>query len=238
MTDPHPVILAATVVLLRDVPGTVEGGSFGGGSLEVLMLHRTSKVAFGGMWVFPGGRVEDGDRHPDDPPDLEQAVEAAAQRAAIREASEECGLDVDPHAVVALSRWTPPAVTPRRFATWFFVARVPEGEVVVDGGEILDHLWLAPADVLARRDRGEIDLAPPTWVTLHDLVGLADVDAVLAMARSRRPVPHYETRWSKVEGGAVALWAGDAGYATSSVHAEGARHRLWMVAEGWRLERT
>ena len=22
------------------------------------MLHRTSKVSFGGMWVFPGGRID------------------------------------------------------------------------------------------------------------------------------------------------------------------------------------
>ena len=40
-----PAIPAATVVLLKDH----ETGP------EVLMLHRTSKVNFGGMWVFPGG---------------------------------------------------------------------------------------------------------------------------------------------------------------------------------------
>jgi 8-oxo-dGTP pyrophosphatase MutT (NUDIX family) len=228
-----PAIPAATVVLIRD--GSTTGGE---AELEVLMLHRTSEVAFGGMWVFPGGRVDDGDRSPDDPADPEQAVEAAAQRAAAREAMEECGLAVDPTGIEALSRWTPPAVTPRRYATWFFLARVPPGEVVVDGGEILDHLWLAPAEVLARRDRGEIVLAPPTWVTLHDLAGLADVEAALAMARARRPVPHYETRWREVDQGAVAMWEGDAGYETSTPDVAGPRHRLWMLETGWRLERT
>ena len=225
-------IPAATVVLIRD--GSAPGGAT---ELEVLMLHRASKVAFGGMWVFPGGRVDDGDRSPDDPADPEQAVEAAAQRAAAREAMEECGLVVDPTGIEALSQWTPPAVTPRRYATWFFLARVPPGDVVVDGGEILDHLWLAPAEVLARRDRGEIDLAPPTWVTLHDLAGSADVEEALAMARSRRPVPHYETRWREVDHGAVAMWDGDAGYETSDPEVAGPRHRLWMLSTGWRLER-
>jgi 8-oxo-dGTP pyrophosphatase MutT (NUDIX family) len=45
----HP---AATVVLLREVDGT----------LEALMMRRGAGLAFmGGMWVFPGGRVEPDD---------------------------------------------------------------------------------------------------------------------------------------------------------------------------------
>ena len=218
--DGPPAIPAATVILVRDRSG-----------LEVLMLHRTSAVAFGGMWVFPGGRVEDADRRPDDDGD-----EPAARRAAIREAAEECGLGVDPDGVVAFSRWTPPAGAPRRFATWFFLARVPEGEVVVDGGEILDHRWLAPAEVLEQRDRGEVDLAPPTWMTLHTLLDATDVDDALAQAATRRPVVHYQTRWRNTDGGAVAMWDGDAGYPTSDPDVTGPRHRLWMDADGWRLE--
>src|SRR6478735_7867017 len=49
--DPNPAIPAATVILLRD----------SNGGIETLMLRRNSKIAFGGMWVFPGGRVEEGD---------------------------------------------------------------------------------------------------------------------------------------------------------------------------------
>ena len=217
-----PAIPAATVVLLRD----------GADGLETLMLHRTSKVAFGGMWVFPGGRVDDGDRRPDDVDD-----EAPARRAAVREAVEECGLAVAPEDVVAFSHWTPPALAARRYATWFFVARATAGDVTVDGAEIHDHRWLAPREVLERRDRGEVDLAPPTWVTLADLAEVPSVDVALATAASRRPVPRYETRWAEVEGGAVVLWAGDAGYETADPGAEGPRHRLWMTSDGWRYER-
>jgi 8-oxo-dGTP pyrophosphatase MutT (NUDIX family) len=43
---------AATVVPLRDGPA----------GLEVLMLRRSGRGAFGGMWVFPGGKVESEDR--------------------------------------------------------------------------------------------------------------------------------------------------------------------------------
>ena len=78
---------------------------------------------------------------------------------------------------------------PRRFATWFFVARASAGEVVVDGGEIHEHEWLPAREVLARRDRGEVDLAPPTWMTLHDLAQHGDVDAALREAVRARPPP-------------------------------------------------
>ena len=47
--DDIPLVAAATVLLLRD---NTDAG------LEVLMLRRNSKIAFGGMWVFPGGRVD------------------------------------------------------------------------------------------------------------------------------------------------------------------------------------
>jgi len=46
---------AATVLLLREV----------GGELEVLMMRRDARIAFmGGMWVFPGGRVDAADASP------------------------------------------------------------------------------------------------------------------------------------------------------------------------------
>ena len=48
-----PAIPAATVILLRDQ----ESG------LEALMVRRSSRLQFGGMWVFPGGRI-DPDDHP------------------------------------------------------------------------------------------------------------------------------------------------------------------------------
>jgi 8-oxo-dGTP pyrophosphatase MutT (NUDIX family) len=184
------------------------------------------------MWVFPGGRIDDDDRRTDDEGD-----EPAARRAAIREAAEECGLHVPPDGIVRFSHWTPPPVTPKRFSTWFFLARVPDGEVVVDGGEILDHRWLSPREVLERRDRGEVDLAPPTWISLNELADAADVDEAIARAAAR-PIVHYETRWCSTDDGAVAMWAGDAGYYAGDPAVEGARHRLCMRSSGWTFEQS
>jgi 8-oxo-dGTP pyrophosphatase MutT (NUDIX family) len=214
---------AATVVLLRDVPN---------GGVETLMVRRSSKLEFaGGMWVFPGGRVD-----PEDIPPDGDVIEAA-RRAAVREAREEAGLVVDAGALVPFAHWVPPRVAAKRFATWFFLGPAPVGAVTVDMGEIREHWWIEPADALARRDAEQVELAPPTWVTLHRLAEYPDVAAAIADARAREP-EFFETHIARVEGGAAALWEGDAGYESLDGDAPGARHRLWMLPSGWRYERT
>jgi 8-oxo-dGTP pyrophosphatase MutT (NUDIX family) len=227
MTEPvedvPEAIPAATVLLIRD----------GDDGIEILMLRRDSKLAFaGGMWVFPGGRV-DADDYPADRPD---DVEAAVRAAAVREAHEESGLAVVPESLVAFSHWTPPPVAIKRFATWFFLAPAPEGAVTIDDGEIRDHFWARPADVLRRRDEGELELAPPTWVSLDVLRRSPNVAGALAVAEAAE-TEYFVTNIARAEGGGVALWHGDAGYEDGDPDRPGPRHRLWMLRDGWRYER-
>jgi 8-oxo-dGTP pyrophosphatase MutT (NUDIX family) len=217
-----PLVAAATVVLLRDGPG----------GLETLMLRRNSKLAFGGMWVFPGGRVDAEDFGPD-PDDLE----AASRTAAVREALEESGLVLTTDVLVPFSHWTPPAEAPKRFATQFFVAPAPEGQVTIDDGEIHEHMWVTPADAIRRRDALEIELAPPTWITLRELAASRTVEAALAAARATEP-ERFTTKAAFTDEGVVVLWHGDAGYEDGDATREGPRHRLWMFDSGWRYERT
>jgi 8-oxo-dGTP pyrophosphatase MutT (NUDIX family) len=217
-----PPACAATVVLVRE----------GQGGVEALMLRRSSKVAFGGMWVFPGGGVDEADRAGLDPAD----ELGAARRAAVREAAEEAGLAVEAASLVPFSHWTPPSVAPVRFFTWFFIAPAPPGRVAIDEGEIHEHAWMRPAEALGRREAREIELAPPTYVTLVELGGFGSVDRALAAARARTP-ERFTTRIAKVEGGLVALWHGDAGYEAADAARPGPRHRLWMLDSGWRYER-
>jgi 8-oxo-dGTP pyrophosphatase MutT (NUDIX family) len=221
-----PVFAAATVVLLRD----------GAPGLECLMLRKTQGQSFGGAWVFPGGRVEDVDGTGYD----------GARRAAVREAEEETRLRIDADSLVPLSHWTPPPQAPKRFATWFFVAPMPDGasEVVVDGSEIGDHVWTTPAAALASQSRGEVELLPPTWVSLHQLAGHDDVAAALA-AVVARPTETYQTRIVGAGGGVlVSLWHPDAAYPARAtddpgpLDAPGPRHRLYMDPAGWRFERS
>ena len=171
-----PAIPAATVVLLRD----------GADGVETLMLRRNSKLAFaGGMWVWPGGRIDPDDYDAEDPED----VLKAATRAAVRETSEEAGLVIDDADLVWFSHWTPPSISPKRFATWFFAAPAPDGVVSIDGGEIHDHQWIAPRTAMELRNKGEIELGPPTWITLEQLKDFSS--ASLAMAALDEQQPEY-----------------------------------------------
>jgi 8-oxo-dGTP pyrophosphatase MutT (NUDIX family) len=221
--EPTP---AATVVPLRDGPD----------GIEVLLLRRNSRGAFGGMWVFPGGQVDPGDMAGVVTKSEEEAEIAGARRAAVREAREESGLDLSEKELVTLSFWIPPKDAPRRFATWFFLAKA-EGDVVVDRGEIHDHQWLSPGAAMAARDAGEVELAPPTFTTLWWVDHHPDVDSALAEAASRAPERFATHLGFTVEGTlAATLWQGDAGYADGDVDRPGPRRRLWMDPAGWRVE--
>jgi 8-oxo-dGTP pyrophosphatase MutT (NUDIX family) len=212
----EPIHPSATVVLVRD----------GKEGLEVLLVQRASAVKhMGGMWVFPGGKVDEAD-HADD-----QSAYTAAVNAAIRETREEAGLSVRPEQLVFLSHWTTPEGAKKRFATWFFLTILDDGQqVVVDGGEISDHRWVSPAIALreAADESHPLRLMPPTFVSIRDLAECASCgDARKHM--SRRDFVYYEPRMAFVEGGICFLYGGDAGYDTVSLEVEGPRHRLYMI---------
>ena len=212
----EPVYPAATVVLVRD----------GEQGPEALLVQRSAAVAhMGGMWVFPGGRVDEADY----PQDRDQY--RAALNAAIRETREEAGLDISAEQLVYLSQWTTPEGAKRRFDTWFFLAILEDGqEVTVDGGEIAEHRWVRPEVAFAElADREHpFRLMPPTFVSLVDLAGCCNC----AEARQRilaRQAFHYAPRMVFVEDGICFLYEGDAGYASASLDVEGGRHRTYMI---------
>ena len=207
MVDELP--LAGTVVLLRDSEATP----------EVLILRRPSRGSFAGAWVFPGGLVEDVDRV------SAASGQDAARNAAARECFEEVGLR--PTELVALSRWIPPTQAPKRVGTWFFLAADPGGEVVPSPAEVIEWRWVSPVDALERHAAGEIELFPPTWVTLHELSGYRSAAGALAAASD---APTYATRLLP---GDVFCWIGDA------QHPDGGAgvHRLETAARPWRYRR-
>lgn len=214
--DPD-AIPAATVLVIRD-------GQHG---VEALMLKRNSKASFaGGMWVFPGGRIDPED-HPESGPDLD----AAAQVAAVRETVEESGLIIAREELVHWSHWTPPQMSYKRFTTAFFVAKVDidQSEVVIDNQEIKDHAWISAEEVLARQRSGELGLTPPTFVTLEQLIPHNNSAEVLAGALARE-VEHFATRFAMLEDEPFALYHGDEGYDDEDASLDNPRHRLSMGA--------
>ena len=212
---------AATVVLLRDRIAASDAGE-----LEVLLLRRNSQLAFhGGAWVFPGGRI--------DPVDAGPGGDAgAARRAAAREAREEAGVAVDPEALIQISHWTTPEGLPKRFATWFFAGQADTAPVQVDGGEIHAHAWRTPREALAAQRAGEIELPPPTFVTLATLAAHACAANALAAVRAQEPLV-FLPRVVRIPGGACSLYPADAGWDARDPERPGPRHRLLMVDTGW-----
>lgn len=221
-TPPAPPAPSATVIVLRDTPA----------GLETLLLRRNSRLAFhGGAWVFPGGHIDAADHVSGAEADLL----AAARNAAVREAYEEASLMIGAEELVFFSHWTTPIIRPKRFSTWFFVAPAGQGAVAVDGDEIHDHSWMRPEKALAAQKAGEIELPPPTFVSITKLSAFRTVDEALSRLAEREPEVFFP-RIQKVSGGACCLYQGDAGYETEDPDAPGARHRLWMLKSGWRYE--
>jgi 8-oxo-dGTP pyrophosphatase MutT (NUDIX family) len=168
-TVPRP---AGTVILLRG----------GASALEVLLVQRNPNARFmGGAWVFPGGAVDRDEGQGD------QALRAAA----IRELEEEAGISIgDPAELVPFSRWITPAEVKIRYDTSFFLAPLPEGaHAQVDGSEIVDARWYAPAAALEARRRGELFLVFPTIKHLEQLSVFESADALLEHARDREVHP-------------------------------------------------
>ncbi|MGB5810751.1 MAG: NUDIX hydrolase [Polyangiales bacterium] len=220
-----PVHPAATVICVRDAAH----------GLEVLLVQRNSKLVFhGGAWVFPGGRVEATDS-PEHGPDA--SSEQAARAAAVRESLEETSLPLRTESLVPLSHWTTPPGLPRRFSTWFFLADAPNGDVVVDDGEIKQHWWAPPRAALERRAAGAIELPPPTFVSLMWLNSMPSVEQAVTAAQ-RQPFERFVPRPIARPDGVVSLYQGDAGYVDRDFDQPGPRHRLYMLNHGWRYERT
>jgi 8-oxo-dGTP pyrophosphatase MutT (NUDIX family) len=235
-TDPD-IPVAATVMLLRD----------GAAGPEVLMIERPDRGSFAGAWVFPGGKLDDGDRTAGDEPE-----EDAARRAGVRETREETGLSLDSADLLTVSVWDPPPGLPLRIRTWFFAASGSEGELALSAHEAVAAEWVRPEVVLERHGRGEVTLYPPTWVTLHDLSGQPDLDALLGMLRLTG-LRRFETVARRSDSGPVLLWEGDAEYADAeygdaehgdaeddraAAGAASGRHRLELGALPWVYTRS
>lgn len=143
-------IPAATLILIRERTGSAP---------ELLMVERAGGMAFAaGAWVFPGGRIDEADRHLGQAENIEPGVVAAiretleetavpvglsptpdaAQARALQDALladepfsdllHKNSLGLDAEALTPFARWVPKFHAVRRFDTLFFIARCPAGD--------------------------------------------------------------------------------------------------------------
>lgn len=181
---------AATLVVFRD-PGT---------GPEVLMIRRSSKMAFaGGAFVFPGGAVD-----PDDRALAEtwpgSAAWNAARVAAVRETLEETGL------LIGIDRPVTAANATAARADLLAGMRFPELLQDRSWSIIQDRIvpfarWVPPIEVPRRFDTrffiadlgsGAVDLSADgtettshVWTRPHDLLARADAGEVQLMFPTR-----------------------------------------------------
>jgi 8-oxo-dGTP pyrophosphatase MutT (NUDIX family) len=102
------------------------------------------------------------------------------------------GLVVRSDLLAPYARWITPLFEPRRFDTYFFVARLPDDQVPRDvGGEADLGRWLRPADAV------DLPMLPPTAFQLAELAATASVDAAFAAGLGRdlsvAVLPHVES---------------------------------------------
>lgn len=193
---------ASTVLIVRD--GVV--------GIEVVLGLRPPGGPFGGVWVFPGGRVEDQDMA------AVGDLEVAWRHAGLRETWEEVGLALtDPPDVVVpdgpdpvdrrlaavgasfatermvyLSNWVTPRIVSKRFDTRFYLI-AGDGPLGTSDEIIASH-WVQPATALAGHEAGDLPMMFPTVSHLHYISGFGRVADLLEEATSLDVIPAIEPR--------------------------------------------
>jgi 8-oxo-dGTP pyrophosphatase MutT (NUDIX family) len=234
---------AATIALVRD----------GDTGIEAYLMRRHSTMEFAaGMYVFPGGKVQDSDQLVDawvgpSPEEWAERFGCDADTArglvvaAVRETFEESGILLagsDADTIVAdtsapkmqaarlaleegeygfaefldrcdlvlradlvggWSHWITPPFEPRRYDTRFFVAALPEGQVVGElPGEADRAAWMPLTRVLEAVDAGTAMMLPPTVHTCRQLSEFTAADILAASAE--REITPIEPRIVEVDG--------------------------------------
>ncbi len=173
--EPSEPRLAATVILLR------RGGKHADRGLEVCLARRNPEASFmPGVWVFPGGAVDEPDGEGD----------AGMRACAARELAEEVGVEIDPAELVPYSRWITPEIGSVRFDTYFYLGLAPaHAPPKADGDETVDAGWFEPRDALDRHYRDELPLVFPTIKHLESLLPYATAREALDDAAGREIEP-------------------------------------------------
>jgi len=133
-----------------------------------------------------------------------------------------------------LSHWVTPPGPPRRYDTRFFVAPAPSGQAVShDGNELIDHLWVAPWEALARNQRGELPLGSATIRTLRILAEFDGTEQLISHARQRAgPAPSGPVRATGRDGPRLVQPGEPAYQELAKLHAEGLAMGSYEIIPG------
>jgi ribonuclease/clavin/mitogillin len=101
------------------------------------------------------------------------------------------GLHLDAGDFTFVGRWVTPPFAPRRFDTWFFLAKCPAKQTptVTEDSELETGEWIAAGDAYAKWERSEVVTVPPVLHALKTLArGLTDdlVERFLSVPQAHR----------------------------------------------------
>jgi 8-oxo-dGTP pyrophosphatase MutT (NUDIX family) len=98
------------------------------------------------------------------------------------------------------SHWITPEPLPLRYDVRFFLAETPERqEVMHDGLELTEHLWVSPGKALELYEKGEFGMVLPQIMTLVELSQFRTVEDAIRSTKGKK-VPANLTKIKKIEG--------------------------------------
>lgn len=97
-------------------------------------------------------------------------------------------LILDCEGLVPFAHWITPTFMAKRFDTYFYLAVAPPAQLAIhDGREMVDSVWLRPADAIAAEKSGARTIVPATLLNIQKLGFSANVADALDAAR-REPI--------------------------------------------------
>jgi glyoxylase-like metal-dependent hydrolase (beta-lactamase superfamily II)/8-oxo-dGTP pyrophosphatase MutT (NUDIX family) len=126
----------------------------------------------------------------------------------------ERGLQLACDRVNYLAHWITPMGLPRRFDTRFFIAVAPPAQTPLhDGGETVEHVWIAPGEAMARHQRGEFNLMFATGKTLELIGRHQNCAALIAEVQAKQKTGPQVPRLATGRAGSRAIGRDDFAYA-------------------------
>jgi 8-oxo-dGTP pyrophosphatase MutT (NUDIX family) len=194
---------------------------------ELLLVQRPGGADFApGAYVFPGGTVHGDDMGWGDEirmaavrETFEEVGALLARRGGLFAGKAECDavrsiveggktfgealreLRLEPalDSLVLFARWVTPALLRRRYDARFFLARMPEDQVVrPQEGEVTDWLWITPQRALRSP---EVTLVYATRAVLESVVSEVDAEKLFSRVGLLKDVPIVEPRMVQTESG-------------------------------------
>jgi 8-oxo-dGTP pyrophosphatase MutT (NUDIX family) len=110
-------------------------------------------------------------------------------RLSFGEVFEREGLRLALDALTLYAHWVTPPVEGKRFDTRFFVARLPPGQTPAhDETETTESCWITAGAAIRAGDERQMQIPPPTWVTLREIGPFRSVGEIVAAALTRTVV--------------------------------------------------